>query len=502
MAIESEISIIGSGVAGLFFAIKIAEHRPDIKISLITKSIITDSNSVFAQGGIAAVTDFNFDSFEYHIQDTLASGGFLADQQIVQHVVQSGPSRINDLIEMGMNFTRCSDSQLDLAKEGGHRKHRVVHCFDNTGENLINTLVKKATSFSNITIHENQFCIELLKTKNGKVGGINTFDTEKNTSQIFLSKIVVLATGGCGQLFKHTTNPKIATGDGISMGLKIGAMVSHLNFVQFHPTALFEPNKSRLDLITEAIRGFGAYVVNSSGRRFLFDSDSRGELATRDIVSKAIFNEIKNSGNDHVFMDFRHLDQNELERKFPTVYSNLVSKGFELNHDLIPIVPAAHYHCGGLKVNERGQTNIEGLYAIGECAETGLHGSNRLASNSLLEALVFAHDAAEYVSCIMDDLVVESLLDQDYLQLNPSQDFDCDNLMNLIKETMSTYAALNSNVEELKLALEKLIEYQFQLSNYLKNTGNSLNSVIAENTLNLSFAVVYAMLEYEEKKIM
>jgi L-aspartate oxidase len=498
---RSDIIVVGSGVAGLSFAIKIAEQRPDLKINILTKAGLEDSNSNYAQGGIASVVDHIKDSFDSHIEDTLKSGGGFSDPVIVNLVVRSGPDRILELAKYGVKFTHDASHKLDLVLEGGHSKPRVVHSHDNTGEVVIKTLIKTANSYSNISFFDHQFCMELLKTEDAKIGGVATLNTINNKIEFFESKIIVLATGGIGQIYKHTTNPSIATGDAISLGLKVEAMVSNLNYIQFHPTALIEKNKSQLFLISEAIRGFGAYIVNRKGQRFLFNSDKMGELATRDVVSKAIFHELKTSWADNVYLDCRHLDKGLFKEKFPTIHAHLFSIGINIKKDLIPVAPAAHYQCGGLKVNERGQTNIEGLYAIGECAETGLHGVNRLASNSLLEALVFAHEAAEFISCTIDDFYFEKVIVPQYQEVSLKNDYISLNLTEMLKETMSNFVTVASDEKDIKSAMTVICEIEDLFRIHKCDVGISYNWLTAENTLLVAKAIIYAKLnEFKDKK--
>lgn len=491
---RSDIIVVGSGVAGLSFAIKIAQQRPDLKISILTKAGLKDSNSNYAQGGIASVIDQIRDSFDSHIEDTIKSGGGLSDPAIVDLVVRSGPERIYELTKYGVEFTRDVNNKLDLALEGGHSIPRVVHSFDNTGEAVINTLIKTARSISNISFFDHRFCMDLIKTEDGKIGGLTTLNTKKNTIELFQSKIVVLATGGIGQIYKHTTNPSIATGDAVSMGLKAGAMISNINYIQFHPTALIEKDKSQLFLISEAVRGFGAHIVNKKGKRFLFKTDKKGELATRDIVSKAIFNELKNSWAENVYLDCRHLDKHVFIEKFPTIYNHLISIGLDISKNLIPVAPAAHYQCGGLKVNERGQTNIEGLYAIGECAETGLHGKNRLASNSLLEALVFAHESAEFVLYIIDEYDYKKVTAPPYQDINTLTDNISANITYMIKETMSNFVTIASDIRDLISAQKMIGEFEELFKIHKSDVGVSQNRLIAENTLSVAKAIIDAKL--------
>lgn len=310
----------------------------------------------------------------------------------------------------------------------------------------------------------------------------------------------MLATGGLGQLFKYTTNPTVATGDGIAMGLKAGAEVAHFNYVQFHPTALYKKNKNQLDLLSEAIRGFGAYIVNKNEERFLFDCDDRGELATRDIVSKAIFKELKESKEDCVYLDCRHLNFIAFETKFPTISSNLKSKGFNIFKDLIPIVPAAHYQCGGLMVNEKAQTNIKRLYAIGECAETGLHGANRLASNSLLEALVFAHEAAEYISVHFNDYPFEHPMNSTSYFISELNDNGFDDIIEKIKDTMSDYVNISSEINDLYQADKKIIALKEYFYSIKQPNHISEKSLITENMLLNAAKVLKSKIKHLQKQ--
>ncbi len=458
--IKNDVVVVGSGVAGLSFAIQLAKKKPQAKIAVVSKTELTYSNSHFAQGGIATVTNTVNDSFDEHFNDTIASGGGLSNPAIVKLVIEKAPHRLNELMDYGMNFTLTKEGDFDLGLEGGHSKPRVVHALDNTGEHLINILIKKAQSFSNITFYTHRLCIDIIKNKVGNAVGISALNINQQKIECFVSKFVVLATGGSGQVYKNTTNPSVATGDGIALGIEAGAMLSNLNFVQFHPTVLFEENKEQLDLLSEAIRGYGAYVVDKKECRFLFKYDARGELATRDIVSNAIFSKLNQSGEKCVYLDCRHLETTKFKKNFPKITSNLTNKSIDVSTDLIPIVPAAHYQCGGLKVNEKGQTNIFGLYAIGECAETGLHGANRLASNSLLEGLVFAYEAAEFISFMFDDVpYTDAPIHKTVYKINYEKDELLLKIKAEIKETMMKGATIMSDMESLiltKKSLEKI----------------------------------------------
>lgn len=405
MKIKTEVLIIGSGIAGLFTALKVSDFA---EVVLVTKKDKSESNTNYAQGGIASVINKD-DSFEAHIKDTLIAGAGLCNKETVEMMVKEGPERINDLIEIGTNFT-LKNGKPDLVKEGGHSAPRILHSADLTGKEIERALIDAVSNKNNIKIIENAHAIDLITEHNIKnlknepinnrhCWGAYVHDIENNKVLKIISKATVIATGGLGQVYLHTTNPYIATGDGYAMAYRAGAKIGNMEFIQFHPTA-FYINESKKDfhspsfLISEAVRGFGGILRNSSGERFMEKYDERIELAPRDIVARAIDNELKKRGEDSVFLDITHINKNEIIEHFPNIYNYCLSKGIDITKDLIPVVPAAHYACGGIVVNEFSQTSLKGLYACGEVTMTGVHGANRLASNSLLEAVVFAHRAA------------------------------------------------------------------------------------------------------------
>jgi L-aspartate oxidase len=393
--------VIGSGIAGLTYAIKVAEYG---KVCLVTKNTLEETTTRYAQGGIAAVT-YKPDSFEKHIQDTIKAGDGLCNEDIVRLVVSEGPERIRELINWGTNFDKNPDGHYDLAKEGGHSEKRILHHKDNTGYEIQRALTNKVLTHPNIFCLENHFAIDIITQHHlGKIVKKTNTDTEcygayilnlKNNEIItVLSKTTLIATGGTGNLYHTTTNPLIATGDGIAMVYRAKGKVENMEFVQFHPTSLHQPGERPSFLITEALRGFGAVLKTQAGEEFMGKYDSRECLAPRDIVARAIDNEMKISGDEYVFLDCTHLDSEKLKEKFPNIFKKCLSIGIDITKDFIPVVPAAHYLCGGIKTNEYGKTSINRLYAAGEVASTGLHGANRLASNSLVEGVVFAHRAA------------------------------------------------------------------------------------------------------------
>jgi L-aspartate oxidase len=419
---RTDFLVIGSGIAGLTFALKAARHG---KVSVVTKGSLDDTNTKYAQGGIAAVFS-EPDSFEKHIADTLIAGDGFCDEEIVRMVVQEAPERIKELISLGVSFDQKKDGSYDLAKEGGHTEHRILHHKDRTGEAIQNTLMEQVRKNKNIEIYEQHFAIEILTQHHlGEVLRKNNPDINcygayvadlKNQKVIsFLSRITVIATGGMGNAYLTTTNPEVATGDGVAMAYRAKGAIENMEFVQFHPTSFWDPNRRPSFLITEALRGYGAVLKNMAGERFMKRYDSRGSLAPRDIVARAIDNEMKIWGDDHVWLDCTHLDAAGLKDHFPNVYEHCLSRGIDITKDLIPVVPAVHYSCGGIKVDRDGQSNIRRLYALGEVSSTGLHGANRLASNSLIEAVVYAHRASEHAASRIKDLTFnEEIPDWDY----------------------------------------------------------------------------------------
>jgi len=389
---NTDVLIIGSGIAGLAFAIKLAERRPQTFITIVTKADRFESNTKYAQGGIAAVMDDIHSSFESHINDTLKAGKGFSNAETVQMVVRKAPERLKELILWGTPFDKKKDGKWDYGLEGGHSMARILHHKDQTGLALEKALLKQLKRFNNINFHTEIFATDL-HVKNNRCWGAQFMDASNKNFSI-QAKITYLATGGSGQVFSKTTNPLIATGDGVAMASRAGAKLNNMSFYQFHPTAFAVKNISPLFLISEAVRGFGAHLINHKGERFVFDYHPEGELTTRDVVSEAIFRELKNSGEKNVWLDCRHLEKQSFSSHFPNIISHCKKVGIDLFHQLIPVSPAAHYQCGGISVNKLAQTSVKNLYANGECASTGLHGANRLASNSLLEAVVFAHEAA------------------------------------------------------------------------------------------------------------
>lgn len=468
---RTDFLVIGSGIAGLSFALKASRFG---KVTIVTKAGIEESNTMYAQGGIAAVFS-EPDNFEKHVKDTLVAGDGFCNEDVVRMVVSEAPDRIRDLIEMGVSFDRKEDGSYDLAREGGHTEYRILHHKDRTGEAIQKKLVEQVRKNPGIAVYENHFAIEILtqhhlgeeirKNYPGiKCFGAYVADLVSQKVITFLSRVTVIATGGMGNVYMTTTNPEIATGDGVAMVYRAKGTIENMEFVQFHPTSLYDPKTRPSFLITEALRGYGAVLKNMQGEKFMHRYDSRGSLAPRDIVARAIDNEMKIWGDDHVWLDCTHLDPDGLIDHFPNVHEHCLERGIDITKDLIPVVPAAHYSCGGIKVGMDGQSNIGRLYALGEASSTGLHGANRLASNSLMEAVVYAHRAALHSG--------EQLKNLDFEEKIPDWDY---------KGT--------THLEEMVLVTQNVKEVQAIMSNYVG---------IVRSDLRLERALVRLEIIYKE----
>lgn len=468
---QTDVLIIGSGIGGLSTAIKIAEQRPDLKVTVLTKTVENESNTRYAQGGVAAVWNEGIDSFDKHIEDTLDAGDGLCDLDTVRIVVTEGPERVREIIEWGARFDKThSQKDYDLGREGGHSENRILHYKDLTGWEIQRALIAKADTLPNIVVLEHYFAIDIITqhhlgyvitrlTPGIECYGAYALNKRTNEIETFLARVTVVTTGGAGQVYRNTTNPVIASGDGIAMVYRAKGWVENMEFVQFHPTALYNPaGENPVFLVSEAVRGFGGILKSRDGEEFMHKYDPRKSLAPRDIVARAIDNEIKLRGEECMFLDCRHLDKEAFTAHFPTIYEKCLSIGVDPMKDMIPVVPACHYMCGGIRTDELGRNNIQRLYAVGECTCSGLHGANRLASNSLLEALVFGHRAGLDIVAVIDAVPFKSGIPD----WNAGGTTDPQEMVLItqstkeLKEIMSSYVGIVRTNMRLKRAMDRL----------------------------------------------
>ncbi len=446
---KTDFLVIGSGAAGLSFALKAAEHG---HVTIVTKGEMVECNTNYAQGGICSVT-YEPDTFEKHIKDTMVCGAGICDEEAVNLVVRRAPELIADLIAWGTRFDKTPDGRFELNREGGHSEHRILHHKDLTGAEIERALIESVRKHPNITVLEHHFAIDLLTqhhlgefvtrhTRGLACFGAYVLDMDSGRIETMLSRFTVVATGGCGNIYSTTTNPLVATGDGIAMCHRAKAMISNMEFIQFHPTSLYNPGERPSFLITEAMRGFGAILRLPNGKEFMDKYHPMGSLAPRDVVARAIDREMKRSGEEFVYLDVTHKEADSIRSHFPNIYEKCLSLGIDITKDYIPVTPAAHYCCGGVKVDLNGQTSIKRLYALGECSCTGLHGANRLASNSLIEAVVYADQAAKHAIELFDRTEIQEGI--------PDWNFEG-----------------TSNTEEMLLIIQSKREMQQIMSNYV-----------------------------------
>ncbi len=467
---QTDFLVIGSGIAGITYALKIAKEFPDKKVLMITKAQADETNTKYAQGGIAGVMDFEKDSFEKHIDDTLIAGDGLCNPKVVEIVVKEGVDRIAEIINWGARFDKASDGDYKLGREGGHSEFRILHHKDVTGKEMERTLLDEIKEFPNITLIKHCFVLDLITqhhlgylvtkaTPDVQCYGVYVLNRQTNQIETILAKITLLATGGNGQVYRSTTNPFIATGDGIAMLYRAKGRIENMEFIQFHPTALYEPGVSGQSfLITEAVRGDGGILRNKNGEAFMERYDYRKDLAPRDIVARAIDNEMKITGTEYVFLDVRHIALEKFIEHFPNIYEKCKSIGIDITKQMIPVSPAAHYSCGGIKTDEWGRTSIRHLYACGECASTGLHGANRLASNSLLEAMVFAHRCAADAALQINDIEFREDVPNwnSFGTLEPKEMILITQSLKELQQIMSDYVGIVRTNVRLARALKRL----------------------------------------------
>ncbi len=493
--------VIGSGAAGLYFSLLAAEHG---RVLLLTKNSLRESNTYYAQGGIAAVDRMN-DSFEEHIKDTLTAGDELCNPKAVEMIVSEGPEIIHDLIRRGVKFTKDrKKDEYSLHREGGHSASRVFHFKDITGRELIRALTKGVKENRNITIYEKMMCVDIL-TEHQKIKppednrnitcyGVYAYDIRKNRIIKILSRSTVLATGGSGQVYLHTSNPAVATGDGLAMAYRAGATISNLEFYQFHPTTLYtEKEKESSFLISEAVRGFGGELKTKDGKKFMHKYHRLKSLAPRDIVARAIDTEMKKRGDDFVYLDVSNFPAKKIISSFPNIYHKCLEEGIDITKDMIPVVPAAHYQCGGIETDLHGKTDIKGLYAIGEVAQNGVHGANRLASNSLLDALVFAKVSSvsvkKYILKNMTDFT--GIKEWEYYHTErPLEKVVVSYLRNTIKRLVSEFVGIVRSDERLKMALKMMDLIAWQARDYYMQTKLSKETIELRNIADVAALMV------------
>ena len=496
---EVDFLVIGSGLAGLSFSLKVAPYG---KVCLVSKTTLEETNTCYAQGGIAAVIDSS-DTYEKHVTDTLIAGDGLCDEMIVRKVVSEAPEQIRQLVEWGTQFDMTGDGVFDLAREGGHSEHRILHHKDNTGFEIQRALSEMARRHPNIEILENHFAVDIITQHHfGRLVkryhpdiecyGAYLLDIKTNKTFSVLSRVTMMATGGTGNLYTTTTNPRIATGDGIAMVYRAKGIIDNMEFIQFHPTSLYNPAEKPSFLISEAMRGFGAILRTIDGNEFMHKYDVRGSLAPRDVVARAIDNEMKVRGDDHVYLDATATPHNELIKHFPNINDKCLSLGIDITKEYIPVIPAAHYQCGGIRVDTRGRSSVNRLYAAGETTCTGLHGANRLASNSLLEAVVYANNAAQdAIDHYMEYVIPKNIPDWNTEgTAHPEEMVLITQNYKELQQIMSNYVGIVRSNLRLKRAMDRLqIIYDETEALYAKTTL-SLQLCELRNIINAAYLVI------------
>ncbi len=499
-----DVIIVGSGGAGLSLALSLPDH---FNIAVLAKSTLTEASTFYAQGGVAAVLD-ETDSIEQHIDDTMVAGADLCEMQAVAQTVKGGKPTVDFLLKHGVQFTLDEQEQLHLTREGGHSQRRIIHAADATGRAISTTLVQRAEEKSNIHIFENYIAIDVITSQklgldepHNRALGLYALDEKTEKVHTFLAASTALACGGAMKAYLYTSNPDIATGDGIAMAYRAGCRVANMEFNQFHPTCLYHP-QARSFLITEAMRGEGAYLRLPDGERFMLRFDERAELAPRDIVARAIDYEIKRLGIRHVWLDITHKPTEFITEHFPTLYARLLELGIDITQEMIPVVPAAHYTCGGVVVDEHSQTDIAGLYAIGETSYTGLHGANRMASNSLLECFVYGMSAAEHIENQFN--ASHSTLDvpawDDSQVMNPDEEVVILQNWDELRQTMWNYVGIVRSTKRLERALHRIEMLKKEITEYYHDYHVSKNLIELRNLVLVSEMIVRCAMQRKESR--
>ena len=504
--------VIGSGIAGMSFALKVA-RRHGVRVALVCKTTLEEANTALAQGGVASVTNLEVDDFDKHIHATMVAGDWLSDPAAVSRVVKGAPDQIKELIAWGVNFDKTADGSFDLHREGGHSEFRILHHADNTGFEIQRGLIEAVRSCPQIDVFEHHFAIEIITqhhlgkrvtrhTPDISCYGAYVLDLDSGNVDTFRAKITVMATGGVGAVYQTTTNPLVATGDGIAMVYRAKGTVSDMEFIQFHPTALFHPGDRPSYLITEAMRGYGAVLRNKRGEEFMHKYDPRLSLAPRDIVARAIDSEMKLHGDEHVYLDVTHKDPEETRRHFPNIYAKCLSLGIDITKDYIPVAPAAHYLCGGIKVDGDGQSSIRHLYAVGECSCTGLHGGNRLASNSLIEAVVYADAAAKHAAAEIDHISLRDDIPQwnDEGTRHPEEMVLITQSIREVGQIMATYVGIVRSNLRLDRAWNRLDILYEETEKLFKCSKASREICELRNIINVGYLIMRQAKERRESR--
>ena len=505
--------IIGAGIAGMSYALKIAKAHKG-RVCMICKTTLDEANTSFAQGGVASVTNLAVDDFDKHIKDTMIAGDYISDRKAVEQVVRNAPAQIQELVEWGTQFDRKEDGSFDLHREGGHSEFRILHHADDTGAEIQRALMEACRNHPRIEIKENHFAVEIItqhhlgievtrRTPDIECYGAYVLNPETQKVDTYLSRVTLMCTGGCGAVYQTTTNPIIATGDGEAMVYRAKGTVKDMEFVQFHPTSLYHPGETHpAYLITEAMRGYGGILKLPTGETFMEKYDERLSLAPRDIVARAIDKEMKTHGLDHVCLDVTHKDPEETRQHFPNIYQKCLSIGIDITKEMIPVRPAAHYMCGGIKVDLNGESSIHRLYALGECSCTGLHGGNRLASNSLIEAVVYADAAAKHSLQVVDgydwnDRVPEwndegTMTNEEKVLITQS--------IKEVGQVMSNYVGIVRSDLRLKRAWDRLDLLYEETEALFKRVKSTKDICELRNMINVGYLITRQAIERKESR--